>query len=212
MTDISKLHDLLDWKLLAGSHKWPGPDGGTCINEAAIVAAGLKYKAVSSEKDCPPCFSPVISAYLIKLNDGLPALERQKLMRFVLRLSGSADTANVEQHRLDYIVVETMRRIVASAMRAIDLPEWDAKCQAVTTPSQAAVLAAEAAEAARAARSTGAAGAAWAAGAAEAAIVDDCIAIVEGALAIGKQADPIECAVAAERMEKAKGKQAETVS
>ena len=40
MTDITNLHSLLDWKLLRGSHDWPGSDGGTCINEAAIVAAG----------------------------------------------------------------------------------------------------------------------------------------------------------------------------
>ena len=31
---------ILNWRLLAGSHPFPGPDGGTCINEAAVVAAG----------------------------------------------------------------------------------------------------------------------------------------------------------------------------
>ena len=56
---------ILNWKLLSGSHKFPGPDGGTCINEAAIVAAGFKYHAVSSAADCPPCFSRVLSAYAI---------------------------------------------------------------------------------------------------------------------------------------------------
>ena len=34
---------MLDWKLLRGSNEFPGPDGGTCINEAAIVAAGLGF-------------------------------------------------------------------------------------------------------------------------------------------------------------------------
>ena len=28
---------IINWKLLNGSHDFPGPDGGTCINEAAIV-------------------------------------------------------------------------------------------------------------------------------------------------------------------------------
>src|SRR5919199_1899377 len=28
---------ILNWKLKAGSHRFPGPDGGTCINEAALV-------------------------------------------------------------------------------------------------------------------------------------------------------------------------------
>jgi len=31
---------ILNWKLLAGSHDFPGPDGGTCINEAAIDPTG----------------------------------------------------------------------------------------------------------------------------------------------------------------------------
>ena len=29
---------ILNWKLKAGSHQFPGPDGGTCINEAALIA------------------------------------------------------------------------------------------------------------------------------------------------------------------------------
>jgi len=39
MADISTLRKMLAWKLLKGSHTWPGPDGGTRIVEAAIVAA-----------------------------------------------------------------------------------------------------------------------------------------------------------------------------
>ena len=37
---------MLEWKLLRGSHEFPGPDGGTCVNEAAIVAAGYSYRPV----------------------------------------------------------------------------------------------------------------------------------------------------------------------
>ncbi len=48
---------ILNWRLLPGSHAFPGPDGGTCINEAAVVAAGLPYRAIRSSADCPPCFS-----------------------------------------------------------------------------------------------------------------------------------------------------------
>ena len=50
---ISQLKSLLDWKLLRGTHLWPGPDGGTCILEAAIVAAGLPYRSVSLSRRCP---------------------------------------------------------------------------------------------------------------------------------------------------------------
>ena len=37
---------ILNWKLLRGSHDFPGKDGGTCINEAAIVATGFEYRRV----------------------------------------------------------------------------------------------------------------------------------------------------------------------
>ena len=30
---------ILNWRLLRGSHEFPGKDGGTCINEAAVIAA-----------------------------------------------------------------------------------------------------------------------------------------------------------------------------
>ena len=89
MTNIIALTDLCNWNLKSGSHEWPGPNGGTCINEAAIVAAGFEYKSVSTASDCPPCFSPVVSAYLIQLNDHLNDVDRQQLIRFVTRLSGS---------------------------------------------------------------------------------------------------------------------------
>ena len=52
---------MLDWKLLRGSHEFPGPDGGTCINEAAIVAAGYPYRAVYCVKDMPAGFSRPIA-------------------------------------------------------------------------------------------------------------------------------------------------------
>lgn len=39
---------ILNWKLIQGSHPFPGKDGATCINEAAIVAAGFPYQAVRS--------------------------------------------------------------------------------------------------------------------------------------------------------------------
>ena len=54
MTDFDHI---LNWELKAGSHEFPGPAGGTCINEAAIVAAGFEYRSIGSHRDCPPCFS-----------------------------------------------------------------------------------------------------------------------------------------------------------
>ena len=99
MTDISNIQDLLDWRLLTGSHEWPGPDGGTCINEAAIVVAGFHYSPVGGPEDFPPCFSTELGMLLLSLNDALSDERRQKLMRFVLRLPGSKDVAKVERRR-----------------------------------------------------------------------------------------------------------------
>ncbi len=47
---------ILNWKLQMGSHPFPGQDGGTCINEAAIVAVGFEYQPVKSVEDMPECF------------------------------------------------------------------------------------------------------------------------------------------------------------
>ena len=146
MTNIIALTDLCNWKLKAGSHKWPGPHGGTCINEAAIVAAGFEYKSVSKASDCPPCFSPVVSAYLIQLNDHLNDVDRQQLIRFVTRLSGSRDTDAVEQKRLEFIVIETVRRIVSIAMDAAMLSECATECRAVRTLAEASAALAKAAD------------------------------------------------------------------
>jgi hypothetical protein len=103
MTDISKIQNLLDWKLLTGSHEWPGPDGGTCINEAAIVVAGFHYSPVGGPEDFPPCFSTELGMLLLSLNDALSDERRQKLMRFVLRLPGSKDVAKVERRRCRFL-------------------------------------------------------------------------------------------------------------
>ena len=222
---------IINWKLLAGSHDFPGPDGGTCINEAAIIAAGFKYMKVRSAADCPPCFSPVLSNYLIGINDMLPDAERQKLMRFILRLSGSADTPAIEQQRLELIVLRTVQIGVSSAMRAARLPDQAAACAAVKTFAECGDVVASAASAAWAAGDASAASAAWAAWAASAAsaagdasaasaagdasaawaagdarrkLYADCIAIAEEAFAIGNQASAFDTMIVTERLERAR--------
>ena len=147
---------IVNWKLLQGSHDFPGPDGGTCINEAAIIAAGFEYKKVLSHNDCPPCFSSVLSQYAIGVNDLLPDNERQQLMKFVLRLSGSADTTEVEQKRAKYIAEMTIRKILPLALRHVGLNKEADRCEAegtkesalAATDSIAALYAASAASAA----------------------------------------------------------------
>jgi hypothetical protein len=89
---------ILNWKLKKGSHLFPGKDGGTCINEAAIVAAGYKYQPVHSVEYMPDCFSRPICKLAMRLNDSATDDDRQQLLRFVTRLA-CADTPEVEAKR-----------------------------------------------------------------------------------------------------------------
>ncbi len=93
---------ILNWKLQRGSHTFPGPDGGTCINEAAIVAAGFPYQAVHFVQMMPTCFSRPICRLAMDLNDLATDEQRQQLLPFVARLA-CADTAEVELRRQNYI-------------------------------------------------------------------------------------------------------------
>lgn len=135
---------ILNWRLLAGSHPFPGPDGGTCINEAAIVAAGLPYRAIRSSADCPPCFSRPIAAYALGLNDAMPDEVRPQLMAFVLRLSGSADTPRVEIARTQRLALESVRRILAPLCTLAGMAE-DAEACAGAPDLPAALAAAKSA-------------------------------------------------------------------
>jgi len=93
---------ILNWTLKAGSHPFPGPDGGTCINEAALVAAGFPYRPVRSVSDLPSCFSRPICSLAMMLNDEADDVERQRLLPLVTRLA-CADTPEVERKRAAYI-------------------------------------------------------------------------------------------------------------
>ena len=93
---------ILNWKLKAGSHQFPGKDGGTCINEAALVAAGFEYRPVRRVEDMPKCFSRPICRLAMQLNDMASDTERQHLLPFVTRLA-CADTSPVERERAAYI-------------------------------------------------------------------------------------------------------------
>jgi hypothetical protein len=93
---------ILNWTLKQGSHQFPGPDGGTCINEAALVAMGFEYRPVRRVEDMPSCFSRPICHLAMWLNDAASDEERQHLLPFVMRLA-CADTWRVERKRAAYI-------------------------------------------------------------------------------------------------------------
>jgi hypothetical protein len=102
MATMEAFDTILNWKLQWGSHRFPGPDGGTCINEAAIVAAGFPYQAVVFVESMPDCFSRPICRLAMNLNDMATDEQRQQLLPFVARLA-CADTPKVERERQDYI-------------------------------------------------------------------------------------------------------------
>ena len=128
---------IFNWRLLSGSHEFPGPDGGTCINEAAIIAAGFEYKRVSCAADCPPCFSRPLSSYAITLNDAMPDDLRQRLlMPFVTRLAGTADTPEIERRRAEFILIGLVREVVSVPLRGWK-DDLAAQFGAVTTLEEA---------------------------------------------------------------------------
>lgn len=93
---------ILNWTLKVGSHPFPGKDGGTCINEVAIVAAGFAYQPVRRAEDMPTCFSRPICRLAMQLNDEATDTERQQLLPFVIRLA-CADSPEIEHQRAAYI-------------------------------------------------------------------------------------------------------------
>jgi hypothetical protein len=110
MAAMENFDHILHWKLKQGSHAFPGKDGGTCINEAAIVAAGFPYQPVRSVHDMPKCFSRPICALAMQLNDEASDEERQHLLSFVTRLS-CANTPKAEQERETYIAARMRWRL-----------------------------------------------------------------------------------------------------
>ena len=141
---------VLNWQLKEGSHPFPGPDGGTCINEAALVAAGFDYRQIGLAEEMPKCFSRPICDLAMWLNDEADDEERQRLLPFVTRLA-CADTPEIERKRKAYI-----RRHVARGIFGPNLEEG--------------------------------------------------LQVLEGALAIGKQADLLLQEEVAARMDDARGR------
>jgi hypothetical protein len=120
---------IVNWKLLSGPHEFPGPDGGTCINEAAIVAAGFEYKTVNNYKDLPRCFSPVIGAALIEANDMASDPDRQHLMWFVARLSGSRGDYRTEVNRAWSVIIRAAMGCLETSLGETSTDATIAACQ-----------------------------------------------------------------------------------
>ncbi|ACL55781.1 hypothetical protein [Methylobacterium nodulans] len=105
---MAQFDHILNWTLKQGSHRFPGPDGGTCINEAAVVAAGYPYRPVHRVTDMPRSFSRPICRLAMRLNDEADDVQRQQLLPFVTRLA-CADSRAVEHARQMFIDARTRR-------------------------------------------------------------------------------------------------------
>jgi hypothetical protein len=102
--------------------------GFISIDEAALVAAGhnsdalqfassikAKFSDALVRASSPQIdgFSKPILRYAMDLGNYMPQPKKQRLMSFVFRLSGTADTEEVERARREYIWSETCRLIFA---------------------------------------------------------------------------------------------------
>jgi hypothetical protein len=129
---LAEFQRMLEWKLLRGSHDFPGPDGGTCINEAAIVAAGYPYRAVYCVKDLPLSFSRPIALLALCLNDTLDDELRQELLGpFVTRLAGSVDAPAIEMARAELMLARSVTEILAPALARAGLIELASRCRSI---------------------------------------------------------------------------------
>jgi hypothetical protein len=229
---MTEFDHILNWKLLRGSHEFPGSDGGTCINEAAIVAAGLPYREIQSVYDMPRCFSPLISQYVLALNDGMTDRARQRLIPYIPLLAGTADSLHIEEARAEYLALRAVQVFAATALNRAGLCEHAGRCRLAQSPSEAEREAARGESAAysqldwpanltamwarRAVRSLHTrfneflveervAVAQFAANAAQRSnLWDEAIGALDGVLAIGRKTGPIPLEIAAERLERAK--------
>lgn len=107
--------------LKKGSHRLPSE--GSCAMEVAILAAGYGWSEVRSQCDLPPCMSRAIGAYVIRLNDGMGDTERQQLLPFVTRMSGSASTPEVEYERARFLVMNAAKMAAVVVLRSAGLEE-----------------------------------------------------------------------------------------
>src|SRR4051794_338346 len=145
---MDQFDHILNWRLKPGSHTFPGKDGGTCINEAALVAAGFAYQPVQCIEEMPACFSRPICRLAMRLNDEATDEQRQRLLPFVTRLA-CADTEQIERKRAAYIHTRMRGRIsfeeglavlegaLAIGRQASDLNAADVTSQSGTEPGEA---------------------------------------------------------------------------
>jgi len=167
--------------------------------------------------DHPPCVCPVLAAFGRGVNDAMSHEGRQRLKIFIPRLVGTVDPEAV-QPRAEYLAWQAvrvfapialdaagltseaakLRRFSGSLKKAAEVLDAASRIAADASAAAAAMCIASAASAALSAAANGPVNAAWSAENAAAKVATSAagiaaiIAAMEGALAIGKRAEPIE--------------------
>ncbi len=146
--------------LMSGQHD--SPADGLCAMEMVAYMERLPHS------DKPACTCPVITTFVIVMNDLLPNSKRNELLPYLPRLVGTVSPSH-EQERAEYLAWAAITIFAPAALRAAKLFEH-ADALANFDKSLGLQKASErAAWAARAASAESAASAAWAARAASAA-------------------------------------------
>lgn len=125
--------------LKRGSHELPSD--GSCAMEVAVLASGFSWSKIRCAHDLPPCFSRVIGGYTIGLNDSMYNEERQKLLKYVTRMGGSADTPVVELNRLEYLVMNAAKPAAVSALMVSGLLREAERADATNTIAEFSTVA-----------------------------------------------------------------------
>jgi len=96
--------------LTAGRHALPAE--GLCAMELTALLAGEPHS------DNPRCASPMLAAYVRRLNDNMPEEERQRLGLIAPRLIGTAGSEAEEVERAVSLAWHAVRVIAPAALRA----------------------------------------------------------------------------------------------
>lgn len=96
--------------LTAGRHELPAD--GLCAMELAALLAG------ETHSDNPRCASPMLAAYVRRLNDNMPDDERQRLALVAPRLIGTAGSEAEEVERAVSLAWHAVRVLAPAALRA----------------------------------------------------------------------------------------------
>jgi hypothetical protein len=119
--------DLETLNLLKGSHH--DRERGMCVMEAVAYIAGEPHS------DRPACACPVITALMIRWNDGLPSDEErnQWLRPLVPLLVGTRSTREVQKARGKMARDFLFQSALPALLTLAGLPEYAAKLQATPT-------------------------------------------------------------------------------